>query len=89
MVLPKVFLKCDLLVGCAFHKQHSFCFSGFVRDENIPTSIYSIEGAHEVAFETSSFSKLIGFTGVRLGWTVCPSKLRYDDGTPVRKDWAR
>ncbi|HII64298.1 TPA: LL-diaminopimelate aminotransferase [Candidatus Woesearchaeota archaeon] len=64
-------------------------YSQFIRDENLPRSIYEIPGAKEVALEVSSFSKSIGFTGVRLGWTVVPNELCFDDGTPVRKDWNR
>lgn len=30
-----------------------------------------------------------GFTGVRLGWTVIPSDLKFSDGTPVRNDFNR
>lgn len=64
-------------------------YSQFIRDRNLPRSIYEIPGAKEVALEVSSFSKPIGFTGVRLGWTVVPNELCFDDGTPVRKDWNR
>lgn len=46
-------------------------------------------GADEVALETCSFSKYAGFTGVRLGWTVVPKKLRYADGSSVHADWNR
>ncbi|KAK1393738.1 hypothetical protein POM88_012794 [Heracleum sosnowskyi] len=35
-----------------------------------PRSIYEILGAKEVVIEISSFSKIIGFTGIRLGWIV-------------------
>jgi aspartate/methionine/tyrosine aminotransferase len=35
-----------------------------------------------VAIEVNSFSKYAGFTGVRLGWTVVPSNLKFADGTP-------
>lgn len=52
-------------------------------------SIYEIEGADEVAIEIGSFSKLIGFTGVRLAWSVVPHKLTFECGTPVHKDWNR
>jgi LL-diaminopimelate aminotransferase len=55
----------------------------------VPKSIYEIPGAKEVAIEVNSFSKYAGFTGVRLGWTVVPSELKYSDGTPVRNDWNR
>jgi LL-diaminopimelate aminotransferase len=57
--------------------------------ENLPRSIYEINGAKEVAIEISSFSKPAGFTGVRLGWTIVPDELKYEDGTQVRKDWNR
>ncbi|MFH1590721.1 MAG: LL-diaminopimelate aminotransferase [archaeon] len=64
-------------------------YSMFIQDADLPKSIYEIDGAADVAIEVSSFSKFIGFTGVRLGWTVVPNGLSFDDGTPVRKDWER
>ena len=54
-----------------------------------PRSIYEIEGADTVAIEIGSFSKMAGFSGVRLGWTVVPEKLRYPTGEPVKQDWLR
>ena len=54
-----------------------------------PKSIYEIEGANEVAIELGSFSKIAGFSGVRLGWTVMPQELKYRDGTFVKPDWMR
>lgn len=42
-----------------------------------------------MAIETGSFSKYAGFTGVRLGWTVVPSALKYADGFPVINDFNR
>ena len=47
----------------------------FIQDENIPHSIYEIEGAKEVAIEFKSFSKSAGFTGIRCGYTVVPKEL--------------
>lgn len=70
-------------------------YSGFVgaggeaSGDNYPISIYEVEGGREVALESSSFSKLVGFTGVRLGWTVCPKDVSYADGTPVFDHWKR
>ncbi len=61
----------------------------FIQDKNLPRSIYEIKGAKEVAIEVNSFSKSIGFTGVRLGWSVVPHELRYDDGFEVHDDWNR
>ena len=43
----------------------------------------------KVAIEVSSFSKIAGFTGVRLGWTVVPDELLYSDGFPVLHDFNR
>lgn len=64
-------------------------YSEFITDPHLPKSIFEIDGAKEVALETNSFSKSIGFTGVRLGWAVVPETLLFDDGTPVLKDWNR
>ena len=61
----------------------------YISRDDCPKTIYEIPGAAEVAIETCSFSKYAGFTGVRLGWTVVPSALRYSDGTPVINDWNR
>ncbi|MCK4327400.1 MAG: LL-diaminopimelate aminotransferase [Candidatus Diapherotrites archaeon] len=64
-------------------------YRDFIRDKGLPRSIFEIDGAREVAIEVGSFSKLLGFTGVRLGWTVVPKGLKFDDGHPVIKDWNR
>jgi len=64
-------------------------YRAFITDDSLPRSIYEIEGAREVAMETSSFSKLVGFTGVRLGWTVCPTDVKYETGESVFDDWKR
>ncbi len=64
-------------------------YSEYISDPALPKSIFEIEGAREVAIEVNSFSKPIGFTGVRLGWTVVPDELRFSDGTQVAKDWNR
>lgn len=55
----------------------------------MPKTIYEVEGARDVAIEVNSFSKYAGFTGVRLGWTVVPSGLKFADGSLVRNDWNR
>ncbi len=54
-----------------------------------PRSIYEIEGAREVAIELGSFSKMAGFTGVRLAWSIVPDELCFEDGSSVKKDWDR
>ena len=63
-------------------------YSIYIEDGS-PQSIFEIPGADECAMETCSFSKYAGFTGVRLGWTAVPNKLKFSDGTPVVKDWNR
>lgn len=50
-------------------------YSEYIQDDNLPRSIYEIEGAKSCAIEVQSFSKSAGFTGVRLGWTVVPKEL--------------
>ena len=47
----------------------------FITEENVPHSIYEIEGAKDVAIEFRSFSKTAGFTGTRCGYTVVPKQL--------------
>ena len=47
-------------------------YESFIRDEELPKTIYEIEGAREVAVEFRSFSKTAGFTGTRCGFTVVP-----------------
>lgn len=79
----------------AFAKAHrsiiiyDAAYAMYIRDPKIPRSIYEIAGADEVAIELGSFSKKAGFTGVRLGWSVVPKKLSFDDGTSVHQDWYR
>lgn len=51
-------------------------YEAFVSDESIPRSIFEIEGAREVAIEFRSFSKNVGFTGVRCAFTVVPKDLK-------------
>ena len=50
-------------------------YEAFITDENVPHSIYEIEGAKKVAIEFRSFSKTAGFTGVRCAYTVVPKEL--------------
>ncbi|MDP1835764.1 MAG: LL-diaminopimelate aminotransferase [Chlamydiales bacterium] len=64
-------------------------YSSYIQDPALPKSIFEIDGAREVAIEVGSFSKLAGFTGVRLGWTIVPKELKYDDGHSVKSDWER
>jgi len=50
-------------------------YEAFITEDDIPRSIFVIEGAHQVAIEFRSFSKNAGFTGTRCGYTVVPKTL--------------
>jgi LL-diaminopimelate aminotransferase len=68
-------------------------YYAFIRDEQLPQSIYEIPRAEEVAVEFRSYSKTAGFTGTRCAFTVVPKQcLVYDkSGTPhkLRDLWFR
>ncbi len=64
-------------------------YSEFITEKGIPKSIFDVEGGRETALEIKSFSKRIGFTGVRLGWTVVPKELTFEGGYSVNTDWNR
>lgn len=64
-------------------------YACFIQDPHLPRSIYEIDGARDVAIEVGSFSKMAGFTGIRLGWCVVPKELQFDDGTSLPQDWLR
>ena len=50
-------------------------YEAFISDEDVPHSIYEIEGAKGVAIEFRSFSKTAGFTGIRCAFVVVPKQL--------------
>ncbi len=60
-------------------------YEAYISEDDVPHSIYEIEGAKEVAIEVRSFSKTAGFTGLRCGYTVVPKALKgvYADGSEV------
>ncbi len=66
-------------------------YAPFISDPDLPRSIYEIPGAKRCAIEISSFSKIAGFTGVRLGWSVVPADLVAEDAEPgtLRSMWTR
>ena len=68
-------------------------YEAYIRDENIPHSIYEIKGARKCAIEFRSYSKTAGFTGVRCGYTVITKELQAVtlDGKPVELNhlWER
>ena len=51
-------------------------YAAYITEDDVPRSIYEIEGAKEVAIEFRSFSKTAGFTGTRCGYTVIPKAIK-------------
>jgi len=68
-------------------------YEAYITDPEVPHSIYEIDGAREVAIEMRSYSKSIGFTGVRCAFTVVPAQLQgttvAGQTTDLRSLWAR
>ena len=63
-------------------------YEAFISEDDIPHSIFEIEGAKECAIEVCSLSKTAGFTGLRCGYTVVPNDLVVD-GAVLNKFWLR
>lgn len=63
-------------------------YEAFIQDEELPKSIYEIEGAKQCAIEFCSLSKTAGFTGTRCGYTIVPNELIYEN-TSLNKLWLR
>jgi LL-diaminopimelate aminotransferase len=63
-------------------------YEAFIEEENLPKSIFEIEGARTCAIEICSLSKTAGFTGTRLGYTVIPKELERD-GMNFNSMWVR
>ncbi|MDR0900732.1 MAG: LL-diaminopimelate aminotransferase [Methanobrevibacter sp.] len=68
-------------------------YEKFITEDDVPHSIYEIEGAKEVAIEFRSFSKTAGFTGTRCAYTVVPKELKAYDSEgnkqSINKLWNR
>lgn len=60
----------------------------FIVENDLPRSIYEIEGAKTCAIEFCSLSKTAGFTGTRCGYTVVPFDLERN-GMSLHKMWLR
>ncbi|MGN1317082.1 MAG: LL-diaminopimelate aminotransferase [Acutalibacteraceae bacterium] len=63
-------------------------YEAFIEDEDLPHSIYEIDGAKTCAVEICSLSKTAGFTGTRLGYTVIPKAL-VRNGMNFNDMWVR
>ena len=78
--------KAQLAAWVAYAKEHKAiilfdaAYEAYIRDPEIPHSIYEIEGARDVAIEFRSYSKVAGFTGTRCAFTIVPKSLKAWDG---------
>lgn len=65
----------------------------YITNDDIPHTIYEIDGAKEVAIEFRSFSKTAGFTGVRCAYLIIPDECRAYSANgknhPVQPLWSR
>ena len=74
--------KEDLKVWIDYAKEnksiilYDSAYEAFIKEDNIPHSIYEIEGAKDVAIEFKSFSKTAGFTGLRCAYIVIPKTVK-------------
>ena len=91
--------KAQLAAWIAYAKKHKAvilfdsAYESYIRDPQIPHSIYEIEGARDVALEFRSFSKTAGFTGTRCAYLVVPKTVvAYDaagNAQPLHALWNR
>lgn len=63
-------------------------YEAFITSEDVPRSIFEIEGARACAIEFRSFSKTAGFTGNRCAYTVVPMELERG-GAKLNALWNR
>lgn len=63
-------------------------YEAFIEDENLPHSIFELEGSRTCAIEICSLSKTAGFTGTRCGYTVIPKEL-IRSGMNLNEMWVR
>jgi LL-diaminopimelate aminotransferase len=68
-------------------------YEAYISEEDVPHSIYEIEGAKDVAIEFRSFSKTAGFTGVRCAFAVVPKTVygytKSGEKVEINKLWNR
>lgn len=64
-------------------------YEAFITEDDVPHSIFEIEGATQCAIEFRSFSKSAGFTGVRCSYTIVPKALKAKNGDLLHALWNR
>lgn len=63
-------------------------YEAFIEENELPHSIFELEGARTCAIEICSLSKTAGFTGTRCGYTVIPKDLERC-GMNLNSMWVR
>lgn len=63
-------------------------YEAFIEEDDLPHSIFELDGAKNCAIEICSLSKTAGFTGTRLGYTIIPKAL-YRNGMNLNAMWVR
>jgi LL-diaminopimelate aminotransferase len=65
----------------------------YVREEDVPHSIYEIKGAKKVAVELHRFSKTTGYTGTNFSYTIVPKEVmgytQIGESVSINKLWHR
>jgi len=95
VALPKPELKkwVDFARGRQAVILYDAAYQAYITEQDIPHSIYEIDGAKEVAVEFNSFSKTAGFTGTRCAYTVVPksvtARARGGEARPLNPLWNR
>ncbi len=75
-------IKNDMLI------LYDAAYEAFIEDDNLPRSIYEIDGAKKCAVEFCSLSKTAGFTGTRCGYTIVPNDIVIENKS-LNKMWLR
>lgn len=63
-------------------------YEAFIEEDELPHSIFELEGARTCTIEICSLSKTAGFTGTRCGYTVIPKDLERE-GMNLNAMWVR
>lgn len=61
-------------------------YEAYICSDDVPHSIFEIEGAKKCAIEFRSYSKTAGFTGLRCGYTIVPREIA---GGKLNDMWRR
>ena len=68
-------------------------YAAYITEDDVPKSIYEVDGSRDCAIEFRSFSKTAGFTGTRCGYVVIPRDLtafnRNGERVPLKNLWLR